>query len=329
LTTQHNTAVGGAEVSIFRFVGRDLESCGVEVDGTLFRAFPLHAFNPSSANVPGVYGVLFPIPTTFNPQRGEVTLVAVDDLGTRVVSSFYHRIAPTSFPEVEMKVGEQFLTSKVPELLGSLRRIQPELSVSGDHARDFTLVNETLRTFNEEAIQRALKASSVKEKLWSGVFERPLAAAPKAGFSESRVYRYAGHDISRSVHMGVDLADVQRARVGAAQNGEVIFVGDLGIYGETVIIDHGVGVSSLYGHLSALSVKQGDRVVTGQEIGRTGMSGLAGGDHLHFEIRVQGVPVSPFAWWDPKWMRDHVEGKIAEIEKVLAASATNESGKVQ
>lgn len=326
LTVQHNTAVGGAEVVIFRFVGRELESCGVEIDGALFRAFPLQAFNPASTNTPGVYGVLFPVPTTFNPQRGEVKLVAVDDLGTRVVSPFYHRIAPTSFPEAEMKVGLQFLSSKVPELLQSLQRIKPDLSVSGDHARDFTLVNETLRGFNEEAIQRALRASSVKEKLWNGVFERPLAAAPKAGFSESRVYRYEGQEISRSVHMGVDLADVHHARVGSAQSGEVVFVGDLGIYGETVIIDHGVGVSSLYGHLSAISVKQGERVVTGQEIGRTGMSGLAGGDHLHFEIRVQGVPVAPFAWWDPNWMRDHVEGKITEIEKMLAASAKNESG---
>jgi hypothetical protein len=329
LTVQHNATVGGAEVAVFRFVGPNLERIGVEVGGRFFKAFPLKAFSPSGTTPDGLYVALFPIPTNFDPKTETVKLVAVDEFGTQVTSSLYHRIAAKTFPEVDMKLGDQFVHSKVPELLASLRRARPDVTVSGDDVRDFKLVNETLRTLNEATIQKALQESPVTERLWSGAFVRPLAAAPKAGFSESRVYRYEGTEVSRSVHVGIDLADLQQARVGAAQAGEVIFVGDLGIYGETVIVDHGIGVSSLYGHLSSISVKKGERVVIGQELGRTGTSGLAGGDHLHYEVRVQGVPVSPLAWWDPNWMRDHIEGKVTEAEKLLAASTTPPRGENQ
>jgi murein DD-endopeptidase MepM/ murein hydrolase activator NlpD len=329
LTVQHNGTVGGAEVAVFRFNGRKLVSGGVEIAGRLFTAFPLKAFDSSFVGEDELYVALFPIPTNFDTKSDTLKLVATDDFGNQVSAPFYHKIAPKSFPEVEMKLGDQFVHSKVPDLLASLRRVQPDVEVSGDDVRDFKLINETLRTHNEAMIQKALTSSPVTQKLWSGVFVRPLAAAPKAGFSEKRVYRYQGSDISRSVHVGVDLADLQQARVGAAQAGEVVFVGDLGIYGEAVIIDHGVGVSSLYGHLSSISVKQGERVSIGQEIGRTGMTGLAGGDHLHFEVRVQGIPVSPFAWWDPNWMRDHVEGKVAEVQKMIAATKAISGGEVR
>lgn len=326
LTIQHNATVGGAEVTVFRFVGRKLDRVGVEVGGRFFKAFPLSAFSPSSEASGELYVALFPIPTNFDTKSDTVKLVAVDEFGTQVTSSLYHRIAPKSFPEVEMKLGDQFVHSKVPELLASLRRVQPDVVVSGDDVRDFKLVNETLRTHNEATIQKALQESPVAQRLWNGAFVRPLAAAPKAGFSENRVYRYQGAEVSRSTHVGIDLADLQQSRVGAAQAGEVIFVGDLGIYGETVIVDHGIGVSSLYGHLSSIVVKKGERVSIGQELGRTGVTGLAGGDHLHYEVRVQGVPVSPLAWWDSNWMRDHIEGKVVEAEKMIAASMTVSRG---
>ena len=76
----------------------------------------------------------------------------------------------------------------------------------------------------------------------------------------------------------------------------------LGIYGNCVIIDHGMGVQSLYGHLSSFDVKVGDTVTRGQIVGRSGMTGLAGGDHLHFTMLVGGRMVNPVEWWDPHWI---------------------------
>ena len=88
------------------------------------------------------------------------------------------------------------------------------------------------------------------------------------------------------------------------------FAADLGIYGNCVIIDHGLGLQTLYGHLSQIDVKPGDTPGKGQIIGRTGTSGLAGGDHLHFDVLISGQQVNPIEWWDPHWIRDNVTDKL-------------------
>ena len=97
----------------------------------------------------------------------------------------------------------------------------------------------------------------------------------------------------------------------AANNGRVIFVGDLGIYGNLIVIDHGLGLMTLYAHLSEFAVKVGDVVKKGDIIARTGSSGLAFGDHLHFGVLVGGVEVTPLEWLDPKWIKDNVTDRLA------------------
>ena len=121
-----------------------------------------------------------------------------------------------------------------------------------------------------------------------------------------------GNEVDRQVHLGFDLAVTQHVPVRAAQNGVVVFAGDLGIYGNCIIVDHGLGVQSLYAHLSSIEVREGDRVEKGRQIGRSGMTGLAAGDHLHFTMLVSGQPVNAVEWWDPKWMEDRVLRKIRE-----------------
>jgi murein DD-endopeptidase MepM/ murein hydrolase activator NlpD len=127
------------------------------------------------------------------------------------------------------------------------------------------------------------------------------------------------------VHLGFDLAVTVNIPVKAGNDGKVVYADYLGIYGNCVIIDHGMGVSSLYGHLASIDVKTGDTVTRDQVIGRSGMTGLAGGDHLHFSIQVQGHPVNPVEWWDPHWIDDRVLRKIREaggqVAPVTAAAA--------
>ena len=101
--------------------------------------------------------------------------------------------------------------------------------------------------------------------------------------------------------------------VAAAAAGTIVNASWLGIYGNCVIIDHGMGVQSLYGHLSSFDVKLDDSVTKGQTIGRSGMTGLAGGDHLHFTMLVGGRPVNPVEWWDSHWIQDRVERKLQEL----------------
>ena len=84
----------------------------------------------------------------------------------------------------------------------------------------------------------------------------------------------------------------------------------LGIYGNCVVIDHGFGLQTIYGHLSEFLVKKGDMVKKGQIIGKTGSTGLAGGDHLHFTMQVDGVQVNAVEWWDPHWVKDRILSKM-------------------
>jgi murein DD-endopeptidase MepM/ murein hydrolase activator NlpD len=97
----------------------------------------------------------------------------------------------------------------------------------------------------------------------------------------------------------------------------VVFGGNLGIYGSTVIVDHGLGLFSMYSHLSYIAVKPGDQVSKGDNIGRTGSTGLAGGDHLHFSMLVNDTFVNPVEWWDEKWIENNVMSKIEEVKTTL------------
>jgi len=153
---------------------------------------------------------------------------------------------------------------------------------------------------------------SAPEMLWKDAFQPLGNAAIESRFADNRTYFHKGKEVDRQVHLGFDLAVTEHIPVVAANNGIVLFAGYLGIYGNCVIIDHGLGVQSLYAHLSSIDVKPGDRVEKGRQLGRSGTTGLAGGDHLHFTMLVGGRPVNAVEWWDPKWMQDRVLRKIAE-----------------
>ena len=132
------------------------------------------------------------------------------------------------------------------------------------------------------------------------------------------------------IHFGYDLAAVQHGPVPAANSGVVVFAGPLSIYGNAVVVDHGLGLQTLYGHLSSIDVKEGDQVAKEQELGRTGSTGLALGDHLHYEVLINGVSVTPLEWWDAKWIRDHVgrplrEASLPLVESIMPDSADDKS----
>ena len=144
-------------------------------------------------------------------------------------------------------------------------------------------------------------------------------AAPRGTFSQLRSYFYKGEQVDQQYHMGIDLASLSHAKVPAANRGRVVYADDLGIYGQCVIIDHGLGLQTLYGHLSRIGVKEGSQVQKGDIIGDTGDTGLAGGDHLHFGVVVSGQEVNPIEWWDPSWIKNNVTGKLEEAKQGATA----------
>jgi murein DD-endopeptidase MepM/ murein hydrolase activator NlpD len=147
-------------------------------------------------------------------------------------------------------------------------------------------------------------------------------AKSEAVFADYRTYVYDGRAIDQQVHLGTDLASTRGAAIAASNYGHVVYAGFLGIYGNCVVLDHGMGVQSLYGHLSSVTVEVGDRINRGETIGRSGATGLAGGDHLHFTVLVAGHPVNPVEWWDPHWVADRVDRKLVEAGIMSPAEAT-------
>jgi murein DD-endopeptidase MepM/ murein hydrolase activator NlpD len=129
-------------------------------------------------------------------------------------------------------------------------------------------------------------------------------------FADHRTYYFEGREVDQEDHLGFDLASVTHADVPASNSGVVVMAKYFGIYGNAVVIDHGYGLMTLYAHLSQIAVKVGDEVRRAQVIGRSGQTGLAGGDHLHFSFLLQGLPVRPVEWWDAHWIQDRIQRKL-------------------
>jgi murein DD-endopeptidase MepM/ murein hydrolase activator NlpD len=190
---------------------------------------------------------------------------------------------------------------------------------SGDPMPAFLKINGDLRRVNAEAIETLASSATSSSRMWNGPFVQLGNSQVEASFADHRTYFYKGREVDQQVHLGFDLAVTSNVPIVAANAGKVLNASWLGIYGNCVIIDHGMGIGSLYGHLSSFDVQPGDLVTKGQTIGRSGMTGLAGGDHLHFTLLVNGRMVNPVEWWDPHWIRDRVDRKLQEAEGRSAA----------
>ena len=219
-----------------------------------------------------------------------------------------YNVRPLRYRRSKVTVSDDFIRHKIVPLLAGA-------GGSGGSLRDqFLQVNHHLRRKNEETIRKTCRSSAAR-KLWDGRFIQLRNSAVQANFADQRSYYYRNQKIDEARHLGYDLAVTRRYPVGAANGGVVVFAGPLGIYGNTVIIDHGFGLCSLYSHLSSVAAASGDTVKKGAILGRTGETGLAIGDHLHYGVYVHGVAVLPLEWWDAKWIRDNVTGKLRVPKK--------------
>jgi murein DD-endopeptidase MepM/ murein hydrolase activator NlpD len=156
----------------------------------------------------------------------------------------------------------------------------------------------------------ALAAETAPEPLWDGPFRQLGNSQVESGFADHRTYLHEGQEVDQQIHLGFDLASTANAPILASNTGRVVFADYLGIYGNCVIVDHGMGLQSLYAHLSSISVSAGDSVTSDDQLGLSGRTGLAGGDHLHFAILLQGWPITPMEWWDSHWIDDRIMRKL-------------------
>jgi len=215
-----------------------------------------------------------------------ISLFARDDAGNEGHASFDYRVFPKRFHQSRIELTDRFFEKVEPWILDN----SPELKLANpaDRLATFLRINGDLRRINGEEIS-ALARQTSPEMLWTGPFRQLVNTAVEGGFADQRTYVYQDKVVDHQVHLGFDLASVAGAPVLAANRGRVVHAGPLGIYGNCIILDHGLGVQSLYAHLSSIEVKVGDTVAAGARMGRTGSTGLAGGDHLHFTMRQVGA----------------------------------------
>jgi murein DD-endopeptidase MepM/ murein hydrolase activator NlpD len=194
----------------------------------------------------------------------------------------------------------------------------------------FIAVNRNLRKENDDKIAAVTKKAS-PAMLWKGAFSQLSNSKVEANFADQRTYVYQGEAIDTAYHLGYDLSVTKRYPVEAANSGAVALAEDLGIYGNTVILDHGLGLFTLYSHLSSIDVKVGDAVGQKQILGRTGETGLAGGDHLHYGVYLHGVAILPVEWWDGKWINDNISPKLGGLsgEEIAVSQQPKKSSRAR
>jgi hypothetical protein len=293
---------GGAGAVVYS-VREETQRDGVQV-GNAF--FPGHGL-PSD---PKRRIALFAVPRDVAPNP-RIAVIAVDLAGNEASASWPVALTERVFDDVRIELSNTFLQVKVRELAEAV-------GVKDDDALSaFRKINSEIRAQNEKRI-RELVAKSSAEPLFDGAFVQMRNSAVTSRFAERRSYFVGGDKVSEAIHYGYDLASTAGAPIEASNRGRVLYAGELGIYGNCVLLDHGLGLVSLYGHLSQIDVAEGDLVEKNGFLGRSGDTGLAGGDHLHFAILVGEAYVDPTEWWDGKWVEEKVMSRLGGAAPAVA-----------
>ena len=291
LKGSHSLKRGGTGVVLYE-VGEKPRQTGIVLDDLMFDFFEFEK---------NKYLSFYAHPYFVQADNFKPRVFAVDDAGN------LRKIRPGS------RTASRAYTSEVIELTDSfLENVKDKMMASSPRTplQVFIEVNSKLRQESHQKISQVCQETA-SQKLWDGVFLRNQGAT-KAGFADSRTYKYRSEVVSRAVHTGLDIAGVNNTQIFAANHGKVVHTGEIGIYGNVVILDHGYGLHSLYGHLHQIHVQKGDFVKKGDVIATSGETGLVFGDHLHFEMRVNGVPVNPVEWFDEVWVKTNIETYMPE-----------------
>jgi murein DD-endopeptidase MepM/ murein hydrolase activator NlpD len=306
ISLHHFINAGGAEFVVMRATPPDVQA-GIQVGDARYTMYPGSAVGISD---PAVRVGFF---AWRHDQDAKTRLLAYarDAAGNEVTAPFDYKPFPKRFLDSKIPIDQRFLDRVVPAIASNTPDLKVDTGSPDGLLKGFLEINGNLRKKNNDTIA-ALAGKSQPKMLWTEAFAPMGNAQVESRFADRRTYFHDDKEIDRQVHLGFDLASLQQAPVLSSNAGVVVFADYLGIYGNCVIVDHGLGVQTLYAHLSTINVKDGETVTKGHELGRTGATGLAGGDHLHFTVLLNGTPVNPVEWWDGHWMEDRVFRKIRD-----------------
>ena len=268
---------------------------GVQVDNLFFPGYPLDESKRFIAYI------ALPWDST-KPE--DTRVIGIDEAGNIGKAFFSMNFKKVPEKKDRINVGDGFLNKKIPEF----EEHYPELT--GSMLEKYIFTNNQIRRRNADTIKK-ICSNPVEKRLWHDRFIR-MPGAGRAGYADQRTYYYKGKAIDHQTHLGMDIASTARVAIKAANSGKVIFADYLGIYGNTVILDHGQGVFSLYSHLSRIDTTKDTLVAKDELIGHSGATGMAGGDHLHFSMLIHGIFVTPKEWWDQHWIDVNINNITGE-----------------
>ncbi len=297
---------GGAASVIFRAYDEAMKSLYIETNfGKKFYPTPFYK--------EGYYISLVAWPTQVESFRASI--VAQDRAGNITKTPISYFVQDRKYRTSTIALQDSFLDGKIADLISEMAPERSSLS----RLEKFKFVNETMRSSNEAAILKV--TSNVPTTRLDGFFMKPFYPLRNgkvvASFGDHRFYEYDKQPVSESHHLGLDLASNAQAPMQTSNDGVVVFARENGIYGNNIILDHGLGIYSLYGHCSSYMVKEGDVLKAGDAIAKTGVTGLALGDHLHFGMYVQGVDVRPEEWMDEVWLKESIFSIIDVAKKTI------------
>lgn len=283
----------GSVTAIAYSVSEDAGMTGVRLGDLFFPAF----LQPN-----GLYYCFFAFPLDTPKGKFAPELITRDLAGNESRNRVLVNAAERVYRKDTLNISDRFLDGKEDVF----KELVPDAQTNLER---YVRINNEVRLANERKLMEIGKQTA-PTMLWSGAFKRLPRSASKASFGDQRTYMHNGTKIDEQTHMGQDLASVAHAPIPAANDGKVVFAEPLGIFGNLVIIDHGLGLQSLYSHMSEIQTSVGATVKKGDVIGLTGTTGLAGGDHLHFGILMHGLQVQPLDWLDPKWIKNTITDRL-------------------
>lgn len=244
-----------------------------------------------------------------------VNLIAIDKAKNTTISKVPLYIKDLKIKNDKINISENFINKvSVPVLQ------QSNLNIPSNNAEIFIKQNRELREANVNKIREVSLEKMSKQKVNNfniKAFKRLRNSKTFAGFAERREYFYDDQKIDEAWHLGMDWASIKHATITISNGGEVIFSDYLGIYGNTLIVDHGWGLQTLYAHTSRFLTNVGEKINRGDKIAHTGSTGAVFGDHLHFGVLVQGIEVNPVEWMDRNWIKTRITDILSDAKKVI------------
>lgn len=312
---QRNAVSGGTELVFFKVKEKNTMHAGVRYGNSDYLGISADKIDPIFSKYPDWYFSFFPVVKGISSGDKSLNIFAEDKVKNSETIAFNYHVQKMGYPKKNINLNAGVFEQKVESLFAELVKRQVIKSSTNDIIGKFNIINGKLREDIEKNLQSFL-SKRLEKKYWDGEFQR-FAGRDLSSFGQTVILNLNNQEISSLEESGITYQAAKGTSVYAASPGVVVFADFLGNFGNTVILDHGLGISTLYAHLANIIKKKGQVVEKGELIAASGDSGLVFSPSMHFEVRVYGVPVRPIEWWDDGWIKDHIYRKIDNLKADL------------